>query len=53
MITNLGVFNLSKTSLKRKINIHLITAVTVSSLSSEFVLHVPEEYDYRYAAPER
>jgi len=53
VITNKFVYNLKKKSLKRKINLKNITAIT-SSLnkeSQEFVLHVPSEYDYRYTSP--
>lgn len=33
-------------SIKRQIPIEKITAVTYSSISNQFVLHVPSEYDY-------
>ncbi|KRX10725.1 Protein kinase-like domain [Pseudocohnilembus persalinus] len=48
MITNQNIFNLSKTSVKRRISVSKIAAISVSVTTSEFVLHVPEEYDYRY-----
>ncbi len=35
---------------RRKIPLTKITAITISKSSSEFVIHVPEEYDYRYAS---
>ena len=38
---------------KRKIPITKIVAITVSKYSSEFVLHVPEEYDYRYSSADK
>lgn len=53
MVTNTHVYNLSKTSLKRKINIAKIAGITYSQSSDEFVLHVPEEYDYRYSSDNR
>jgi len=53
MISNKAVYNLSKTTIKRKIPIAKIAGVTVSKMSSEFVLHCPEEYDYRYSSSER
>lgn len=28
-------------------------AITVSKMANEFVIHVPDEYDYRYAHPDR
>jgi len=34
--------------LKRKIEINKIKGVTISNLGGEFVIHVPDEYDYRY-----
>jgi len=36
---------------KRKIKIENIAAVSIANLSSEFVLHVPSEYDYRFSHP--
>jgi serum/glucocorticoid-regulated kinase 2 len=54
MVTNKNVFNLSKSnSVKRKIPIGKIVAVTASKMSGEFVLHVPEEYDYRYSSADK
>ena len=32
----------------RKIKISLISALTVSRIGYEFVIHVPYEYDYRF-----
>ena len=53
MVTTTSVYNLSKTSLKRKIGITKLSGITYSSSSAEFVLHVPDEYDYRYSSDER
>lgn len=50
MITTKGIYNLSKTSLKRKIGINKIHAITVSKQGTEFVIHIPDEYDYRYSS---
>ena len=36
---------------KRKIKIESIVAVSIANLSSEFVLHIPSEYDYRFSHP--
>jgi hypothetical protein len=33
---------------KRRIPLAKISSVTLSSLSPEFLIHVPEEYDYRF-----
>jgi serum/glucocorticoid-regulated kinase 2 len=30
-----------------------IKAITVGRIGTEFVLHIPEEYDYRYASPDK
>lgn len=30
-----------------------IKALTVSTLGTEFVIHVPDEYDYRYASTDK
>lgn len=43
----------SSLSIKRRIDIAKITGITVSDLSGEFVIHVPDEYDYRYSSSER
>jgi serum/glucocorticoid-regulated kinase 2 len=36
-------------ALKRKIPLNKITGMTLSNMSTEFVIHVPDEYDYRYS----
>ena len=48
MITTEAVYNVYGKTIKRKIPISSIYAVTLSKKSSEFVLHVPSEYDYRF-----
>ena len=53
LITNFNVFNLSSKTVKRKIPIKKIYGITIGVIGTEFVLHVPEEYDYRYSSPER
>lgn len=50
MITSKGLYNLKGTSIKRNIPISKIKAITVGD-RGEFVLHVPDEYDYRYTNP--
>lgn len=51
VITNMAVYNLGKgKTLKRRIEISMIDSVTQSSISDEFVLHIPSEYDYRLTA---
>jgi len=53
LITNKAIYNLKGNSMKRKIDLKKLKGITVGTLGSEFVLHVPEEYDYRYSSPER
>lgn len=53
MITSKSFYNLKGKSIKRKIELRKIKGITVGSFGSEFVVHVPEEYDYRYASQER
>lgn len=62
-VTNLKFYNLGKkgnflTSLfsslvKRAIRLKAIQAITYSSISNYFVIHVPEEYDYYLCTPDR
>ena len=52
MLTTAAVYNLSTTGLgsyemQRKIPLFFLSSITVSSVSDEFILHVPREYDYR------
>jgi serum/glucocorticoid-regulated kinase 2 len=53
MITNKKIYNLNKTSITRSTNICKVYAVTLSITGSEFVIHIPDEYDYRYASFDR
>jgi serine/threonine protein kinase len=51
MVTDKAIYNLSVSSVgtcKRRILIENVTGVTASRLSSEVVLHVPTEYDFRF-----
>lgn len=51
LITDRAVYNLKTSdfsSCKRRIRLEKIESVTVSNSSNEFVLHVPDEYDYRF-----
>jgi len=63
MVTTYAIYNLNPHKLaksiigyffknymvKRKILIQNITALSISTESSEFVIHVEKEYDYRYS----
>lgn len=53
LITTHAIYNLNGSSIKRKIDMSKIKALTVSTLGTEFVIHVPEEYDYRYASTDK
>lgn len=52
VITNEFIYNLAGKQIKRKIALSKIYAVTISRTSSEFIVHVPDEYDYRYKSLE-
>lgn len=39
--------------IRRKIPIEKVSAISISKISSEFVIHVPSEYDYRYSSAEK
>lgn len=60
MVTNKNVYNLKGkgrdggyVDIRRKIELVHIKAITISKIGTEFVLHVPEEYDYRYASADK
>ncbi|CAD8139920.1 unnamed protein product [Paramecium pentaurelia] len=59
LLTNRFVYNIKSDSkilqffgksikIQRKIRIQLISAISVSNIGTEFVLHIPQEYDYRF-----
>ena len=54
IITDKGIYNLKKTSLKRRIDIKLIKGISISKISDEFVIHCnDEEYDYQYVSSKK
>lgn len=53
MITSRGFYNMKGKDIKRKIDLKNIKAITYGAYGSEFVLHIPDEYDYRYASPDK
>ena len=56
MATDKAIYNLSTSDWrkpKRRIDYDTVASVSVSTTSSEFALHVPSEYDYRYRSPHR
>ncbi|ETO23989.1 hypothetical protein RFI_13168 [Reticulomyxa filosa] len=51
LLTNKAVYNLKPkdySKCQRRIEIAKLVSISSSTKSSEFALHVPEEYDYRY-----
>ena len=38
---------------KRRISVENIKAISMSTMSNEFVLHIPSEYDYRFKSKDR
>ena len=49
LLTDKAIYNLKKTSLKRRIDYKTIRGITLSKLSDEFVIHCEElDYDYHY-----
>lgn len=57
VITQNGIYNIHKKTIKRKLDFSKISAVTKtispSSNAREFTIHLPEEYDYRYLSDRR
>jgi len=56
LITDRAIYNLMPRNpgkCKRRIPIEDIGALTLSTLSDEFVVHVPNEYDYRFKSLEK
>jgi len=55
LLTNIYLSNLKKKSFQRKIPIVKIKAATKSTVDGcyEFIVHVKQEYDYRFVCEER
>ena len=67
LVTTKAIYNISKQNImtqmiaifsssfqvKRKIDIAKLSGITVSDMSSEFIIHINEEYDYRYSCNSR
>jgi len=41
---------LKKKAIKRRIDLERIKGITVGTAGSEFIIHVPSEYDYRFSS---
>ena len=51
LITDKAIYNLIPSDFskcKRRIDIESIESITISTISEEFVIHIPDEYDYRF-----
>lgn len=56
LVTDAALYNLMPNKYgkcKRRIAITSIASVTTSDVSNEFVLHVPDEYDYRFKSAKK
>jgi len=53
LVTDSGLYNLKGAKIKRRIDISEIAGVTVSTRGDEFVVHCPNEYDYRFNASKK
>ena len=51
VVTSLAVLNLKSKRMKRRIEMKSIAGVTRSRNGDEFIVHIPEEYDYRFSSP--
>ena len=46
VLTNGGIYNINKKKVKRRIGYTELEAISTSTMSSEFVIHVKNSYDY-------
>jgi serum/glucocorticoid-regulated kinase 2 len=56
LVTDKAVYNLMPNNygnMKRRIGIDKVASITCSQISDEFVVHVPEEYDYRFKSAKK
>jgi serum/glucocorticoid-regulated kinase 2 len=53
VLTENALYNLKRQMVKRRIPLEKFDAITISTVSSEFVIHVRDEYDYRFLSYER
>lgn len=53
VVTDSAIYNVKKKSVQRRVPIEKLEALSLSTMSSEFVLHVKGEYDYRLLSYER
>eukprot|EP01083_Nonionella_stella_P001734 4940_1 len=50
VLTDQAVYNIKSKTIKRRIPLSQVAAITQSAVSPEFTLNVPSEYDYRFEA---
>lgn len=48
VLTDNAIYNLKRNDIQRRIPYEKLESITKSKLSSEFVLHIKDEYDYRF-----
>eukprot|EP01084_Bolivina_argentea_P304450 525782_1 len=51
LLTDKALYNLKPRNIRscqRRIAYNLIESISISTISNEFVIHIPTEYDYRY-----
>lgn len=53
VITENAIYNIRRKNVQRRLPIEKLEALSISTMSSEFVLHIKEEYDYRLLSYER
>ena len=53
VVTENAIYNLKRKSIQRRMPIEKLEALTLSTMSSEFILHIKDEYDYRLLSYER
>jgi hypothetical protein len=56
LVTDKAIYNLMHNNYgkcQRRIGVNQVEAITSSTASDEFVLHVPDEYDYRYKSSKK
>ena len=53
LVTDKNIYNLDGKAIKRKIDIQKVSGFTIQEIGTQFVLHVAEEYDYRFSHYDR
>lgn len=53
LISDKSFYNLEKKTIKRKIDLSAIKAITVGAYGYEFIIHITGENDYRFESQKR